>query len=68
MKRILVSDKQSPEATWTSIVPISTAWMELLLKSLTVKGGMGFRVLKSLCLGEMWQLAPELRIKGIVAT
>jgi hypothetical protein len=67
MKRTLVSDKWSPKATWTLIVPIPMAWMELLPKPLTVKGGMGFRVLKLPCLGEMWQLAPELRIKGIVA-
>jgi hypothetical protein len=40
--------------------------MELPPKPLTVKEGMGFRVLKLLYLGEMWQLALELRIKGIV--
>ncbi len=65
MKRTFISDKRSPKPTQTLIVPIPMAWMELPPDPLIVKGGMGFKVLKLPHLGEMWQFAPESRIKGI---
>jgi len=62
---MFVRDKQSPKATETSIVPIPMAWMELLLNPLTVKGGIGLSDLKLPHSGEIWQLAPKFRMKGI---
>jgi hypothetical protein len=65
---MFVRESCSLEATLTSMVPIPTAWIKLLLNPFTINGGIALSHLKSPHLGEMWQFTPESRMNRMDPT